>query len=612
MKLFFKSLTFKIGIIIILVEIIVLAVTGFFYINRFSAQVDERVRTRIELPGTLVARGLLNFGSVADEEVMQELVGEGLVDGLVIGADQTVFHSLNPDYVRQRIGQVPGLDPAWFDENATESQLIETADGLVSITPIRAFAEEKSSFFVYIKVGAEQAARERRSITGLFVLGSLFSVILTSIAIIYLFNSTILSGIRSVLDVLGRVAQGDLTARVEGSIPRDEIGVLQNGFNAMAARLEETVGVLERGVAARTRRLEIVATLGERLGAILDVEKLLAEIVNQIKDNFGYYHAHIYLLDEAGETLVVAEGTGPAGAEMKATGHSIPLGAPRSLVARAARTGQIVRVDNVREVADWLPNPLLPDTYAEMAVPIILEEEVVGVLDVQQDRIAGLVGQGDANLLRSVASQVAVALNNARLFKQTQEALAEAEAAHQRYLAQSWDTFRQAQPVLRAEQQKSVVPAAASESLRPIKRQVVQQGKTVIVDPNEVREDDNDHGPPPTLMTPLKLRGEVIGTLGLMDVESGRRWTREEITLVETITEQAALALENARLFKETQQRAARQKIIADVTNQVWASGELEQVMQTAVEQLGATLGATRVVIHLGTEDQLLSKRDDQ
>ena len=101
------------------------------------------------------------------------------------------------------------------------------------------------------------------------------------------------------------------------------------------------------------------------------------------------------------ENLVVAAGTGEAGAEMKAKGHSIRLDARTSLVARAARSGEIVRVDDVREAEDWLPNPLLPHTCSEMAVPIILEGGVVGVLDVQEDKIVGL-DEGDANLLRSL------------------------------------------------------------------------------------------------------------------------------------------------------------------------------------------------------------------
>jgi GAF domain-containing protein len=112
------------------------------------------------------------------------------------------------------------------------------------------------------------------------------------------------------------------------------------------------------------------------------------------------------------------------------------------------------------------------------------------------------------------------------------------------------------------------------------------------------------------LATPLKLRGQTIGVLGVQADEPERRWTRDEIALIEAVSEQMSLAIENARLFEETGRRAGREKVIADLTRQVWASGELERVMRTAVEQLGTTLDASRVVIRLGTEEQLLSNVD--
>jgi GAF domain-containing protein len=101
------------------------------------------------------------------------------------------------------------------------------------------------------------------------------------------------------------------------------------------------------------------------------------------------------------------------------------------------------------------------------------------------------------------------------------------------------------------------------------------------------------------------LGEEVIGVLGIRDDDPDRHWTEEEIALIEAVSEQMSLAIENARLFEETGRRASRERVIADVTRRIWASGELEQVMRTAVEQLGQTLDASKVIIRLGTEDQL-------
>ena len=169
-------------------------------------------------------------------------------------------------------------------------------------------------------------------------------------------------------------------------------------------------------------QLETVSQVGQRATSVLDLEELLSVVVNQIKDNFGYYHAHIYLLDEEKQNLMMVEGTGEVGAKLKAKGHHIPLDTKVSLVARTANTGEIVWIDNVREAPDWLPNELLPDTYAEMAIPIIYEDKVLGVLDVQENQIAAF-DEGDASLMRSLAHHVAVALTNAHLFGKQAKAL---------------------------------------------------------------------------------------------------------------------------------------------------------------------------------------------
>ncbi len=195
---------------------------------------------------------------------------------------------------------------------------------------------------------------------------------------------------------------------------RDEIGVLADTFNNMTEQLQRSVGQLNR----RNRAIETSTTVSRRLATILDPQQLVAEVVEQVQDAFNYYHAHIYLLDETGQTLIMAGGTGKAGSEMLASGHTIPMG--KGLVGRAAATNDVVLVPDVAQDANWLPNPLLPDTKAEVAVPIAIGEQVLGVLDVQHNIVDGL-RQLDAEMLQSVAGQVAIGLENARIYMQTRD-----------------------------------------------------------------------------------------------------------------------------------------------------------------------------------------------
>ncbi|MBP6209162.1 MAG: GAF domain-containing protein [Anaerolineales bacterium] len=164
----------------------------------------------------------------------------------------------------------------------------------------------------------------------------------------------------------------------------------------------------------------VVATVGISTSTISDARQLLQEVVDLSKKSFNLYHAHIYLLNETEEMLELTAGAGDVGRKMVSEKHKIPLNREQSLVARAARNREGVVVNDVTEAPDFLPNPLLPNTRAEMAVPMIVADKVIGVLDVQSETI-GRFTEVDVNIQTTLASQVAVALQNARSFAQSQQ-----------------------------------------------------------------------------------------------------------------------------------------------------------------------------------------------
>ncbi|MCL4870895.1 MAG: GAF domain-containing protein [Anaerolineae bacterium] len=224
-------------------------------------------------------------------------------------------------------------------------------------------------------------------------------------------------------EAAARVSQGDLQTRVlvQG---RDEISVLSMAFNNMTDQLLDAINNLEQRVTDRTRALNISTEVGRRLATILDRQQLVTETVEQIQAGFNYYHTHMYLLDETGEHLLMVGGTGKAGQQMLAQGHKIRVG--QGLVGRAAATNLPLIVPDVSQEPGWLPNPLLPDTQAEIAIPIAIGTKPIGVLDVQHNIVNGLQQQ-DADLLLSIANLVAIALQNARLLEEAQEKANQAE-----------------------------------------------------------------------------------------------------------------------------------------------------------------------------------------
>jgi PAS domain S-box-containing protein len=181
----------------------------------------------------------------------------------------------------------------------------------------------------------------------------------------------------------------------------------------MTVQLQNLIGTLEQRVADRTKALTTSVEVSRRLTSILDPIQLASEVVNQVQAAFDYYYAQIYLFDNAGENLVLTAGTGEAGEAMLGRGHSIPKG--RGLVGRAAQNKESVLVADTAQDPDWLPNSLLPDTKAEVAIPIAIGDTVLGVLDVQDDGRHALTPE-DVTLLESLGSQIAISLQNARQY----------------------------------------------------------------------------------------------------------------------------------------------------------------------------------------------------
>lgn len=180
---------------------------------------------------------------------------------------------------------------------------------------------------------------------------------------------------------------------------------------------EESLRESERERTRFANQLQTAAEVSTQLAAILDIEQLLYNVVTLLQQRFNLYHVHVYLLNEAGDDLLMRVGSGEIGRLLRQRGHHIPLNQEQSLVAWAARQRQVVTVDNVNLEPAYLANPLLPETRSEVALPLVVSGRVVGVLDMQDSRPARFT-QSDLDVFNTLAGQIAVALDNAHLFEQ--------------------------------------------------------------------------------------------------------------------------------------------------------------------------------------------------
>jgi GAF domain-containing protein/HAMP domain-containing protein len=560
-----------------------------------------------EFTGVLVAD--FRFKAVWDLMVSAEAGGEGTVY-VVSESDSKVIAHPNPSVV---------LRGTQFDSPA-EDGFYPGLDGTDVAMAVERIKLGEQEFAIVAEKPAAEALELAINAVYITVIVMVISLVIAGV-LGFVAARQIVRPIRSLATTAQAISAGDLSQQVE--VTRgDEVGELAQAFNSMTIQLRGLIGTLEERIRERTQRLEIVATLSERLSAILDFDQLLTEMVDQVKESFDYYHAHVYILDDNRQNLVMTAGAGRAGAEMKARGHHIPLDAPTSLVARTARSGEIVRVDNVREAEDWLYNPLLPDTYAEMAVPIMLEGQVVGVLDVQEDEIAGL-DEGDASLLRSLANQVAVAIRNAHLFAEVEEALARARAVQEQYLEQAWEKVKAVQQVVEYQYHRSGTPLLDETVIAQLEQEAMTQSQVAVVAVNGgdiaqkrtesdtsdaeidyIQDSKSEIQKQTALVAPIRLQEQTIGTIQLLETEDQHQWDELELALVQAVADQVAQAAENLRLFDETRQRAGREQTLRQITEHMRSATNLDELVKIAAEELGQHLSAEYTLVELGLESK--------
>lgn len=398
-----------------------------------------------------------------------------------------------------------------------------------------------------------------------------------------------------------QISAGDLAARAIIQT-EDEIGTLAGTFNEMNNQLGRILAGLEQRVAERTIEVETAREQSEKraqeLQAISEIsriisteqrlETLLALITRLVSERFDFYHVGIFLLDNAQRFAVLQAANSEGGQRMLKRGHKLEVG-HTGIVGNVAQTGNPRVALDVGSDAVYFDNPDLPDTRSEMALPLNLRGQTVGVLDVQSLK-PGAFSESDANTLGILADHVAITIDNARLFEQSQQALNELQSLYRQYQAQEWDAFIKKETRL-GYHQFSIGGKVLDQLINSNEiHQAMEKGDIHVSNAQDGKSES-------TIVIPVKLRGQIIGVLNVKAPTTNRTWNQDEINLMQAIADRLALALENARLLQESQRRAAKEQKIGDVTAKIGASINMRSVLQTAVEELGRALPGSEVVI---------------
>jgi putative methionine-R-sulfoxide reductase with GAF domain/HAMP domain-containing protein len=504
---------------------------------------------------------LFTMGGATQEQIIYTLFGGGVATISIISVTVlTIELLLLP---ARKI-----LIPAGFEAQLsgtvgfriqTKFQVIVLGMILVSILLIGPIGYHQTVTVLYREIGSADVFAALQSQT---IIVAVIAISL-GIGLVYLLSNAISQPINDLINTFVKVEGGDLDQRV-GITATDEIGELAIYFNRMINRLAELQKDLERQVEERTSHLKAINEVGRVAASILNPDELIAKVVNLITDEFGYYYSALFLIDSASRFAELIDATGEAGKVLRQSKHRLEIN-EKSMVGRAIVTKQAQVAQDVGEKSIRFNNPLLPYTRSEIALPLFIGEQILGVLDVQSTQEAAF-GEQDINTLQNMANQVAVALENARLFQEAQRSIQELKEIQKNYLRESWNISK------------------------------IPEGEIILAIGDKPEENSGN-----VTRYPIALREEVIGEIS---ITRKNKLNAEESSWVQAIITQAALALENARLLEESQNLAMRERYVTEITNKIWSANTIEGILQTSLRELGQVLDASEAIIELNVENE--------
>ncbi len=397
-----------------------------------------------------------------------------------------------------------------------------------------------------------------------------------------------------------------LTSALKGAEERNAEAVRSRTLLEQRAEELAAANTLLRG---RTVQLQTASDIAHSAASELDLDEWGQQAVDLIRERFGLYYVGLFLLDEAGEWAGLKAGTGEVGRQMLAQRYGVGAGDGSAVGLCVVDDRPYVALQEWVEPV-WLSGlddvgrlaisgeiiSSLPGTQAEIALPLHSRGQVIGALDVHGAE-PEVFSREAIDTLHTLADQMAVAIDNARLLVELRQRLAEMEAAQRLYVREQWADLvpRQVAPF---HQRTRADTRPLDDAMMPEVEKAIAERAIVV------QSAVGNGGGQAALVAPITLRGEVIGVLGLQEAGDDRQWTEDEVALVEAVADQMALAIENIRLLDETERRADRERVTAEIATRVRASMSIENILQTAVRELGAALGTDRAFIKLGTVSQ--------
>jgi GAF domain-containing protein len=413
----------------------------------------------------------------------------------------------------------------------------------------------------------------------------------------------------------------------ENTFTQDQLDFLCNLANRVAnilynaSLLDESRNQIEK--------IQTAAEIARDISSALNLDELLLKAVNLIRDRFNFYHASIFLAEPSGKYAIIRESTGEAGAQLKRVGHRLAIGS-KSIVGFVSGQGEPLVVNDVAKDATHLPNPMLPETRAEAAIPLKIGDRILGVLDVQST-IPYSFSPSDINTFQTLADQLAIAVNNTELFAETQEHLSQHRLLHHiTTSAASGTTLEEALTsaveglqvtlggdrvsiLLSDEDRKNLVIKAwvgysesASDLIIPfgsgITGWVAAHRKPLRIndttqDTRYIQVSSNTRS---ELALPLIFRNDILGVLNVESEQIGT-YNENDEEMLGTLAGSLAAIIANARLVDQIRRQAERERLLHEISSKIRRSTDMQSILSTTIQELRRATGARRTQIELGT-----------
>lgn len=398
----------------------------------------------------------------------------------------------------------------------------------------------------------------------------------------------------------------DVSGKLEIKTGIREVNQLSDNFNKMldtlradeerlqeqTARLDSQNEQLQNSLRQLNKRANQFKAISQAVRGTISNESLdtlLPRLTTLISEHFGFYHAGIFLLDEGRKFAVLRAANSEGGKRMLARGHKLQVG-QTGMVGYVSAIGTSRIALDVGDDAVYFDNPDLPNTRSEVALPLRVADEIIGVLDVQSI-VSNAFQEEDIEILSTLADQVAIAIQNSRTYARMQELLEKAQRASLAYLQNAWQAL-QSEELMLGYQVSGEKVKRLTQPLNSVQAAKAVREKATVT----------ESGRNAALAVPIRLRDQVIGVVDIR-IPTEHEWDEDEVDIAEAVADRLSLTLETSLLINATQRRAAREAKIGEVSARIGASINMRNVLQTAVEELGRALPGSEVILQFGNSD---------